>query len=275
MKRKIITALTLTFTLATVFVSGPLIMITGAGHDDGDNFDNGIYANSAEVIAAEGCRETFEINWGEMADEIGAAILGMNGGAVDVVTGDAIEVPSDVLRFIAGSDVVLALHARTGLGFTVSGRDVDQTAETLNLTVSSPDIPEAAKQMVLSDASAYCEFNLSEKDALPFRMYVHMVFGQQHADKAAILYSYDESNSSLKFMGTFRTNELGQAMFELPRGGAYLTVVMGQDYIVKSGDTLSHIAERYGTTVGALSAVNPHIANVDLIQPGEVVHLYR
>lgn len=273
MKRKIITTLTLTFAVATVFVSGPLIMITGAAGKE-ENSDNSMYANSAEVIAAEGCTENLEVNWGEKVDEITAAIMGANGGVVDVVTGDKIEVPSDVLRFIAGSNACVALHARPGLGFTVSGRDVEHTAETLNINVSSSGVPEAVRQALVTDALAYCEFNLGGTDVLPFRMNVHMNFGQQYAGKGAVFYSYDEQTHSLKPMGVFRTNENGQAMFELTRGGAYLTVVMEQDYIVKSGDTLSHIASKHGTTVNALKAVNPQIKDADVIRPGEVIRLY-
>ena len=39
-------------------------------------------------------------------------------------------------------------------------------------------------------------------------------------------------------------------------------------YRVKQGDTLSHIARRYGTTVKRLERLN-HIENPDLIYPGE------
>lgn len=40
-------------------------------------------------------------------------------------------------------------------------------------------------------------------------------------------------------------------------------------YTVKSGDTLSHIAQRYGTTVASILSLNPSIRNPNLIYPGE------
>lgn len=40
-------------------------------------------------------------------------------------------------------------------------------------------------------------------------------------------------------------------------------------YTVKSGDTLSEIAQRYGTTVTSIVALNPSIQNPNLIYPGE------
>ena len=41
-------------------------------------------------------------------------------------------------------------------------------------------------------------------------------------------------------------------------------------YTVKSGDTLSGIAQKYGTTVGAIASTNG-IKNVNLIYPGQVL----
>jgi LysM repeat protein len=39
--------------------------------------------------------------------------------------------------------------------------------------------------------------------------------------------------------------------------------------IVKRGDTLSHIARRFGTSVRALQAANPHIKNANVIRVGQ------
>jgi nucleoid-associated protein YgaU len=40
-------------------------------------------------------------------------------------------------------------------------------------------------------------------------------------------------------------------------------------YIVKRGDTLSHIARRFGTSVRALQAANPHVKNANVIRVGQ------
>ncbi len=45
------------------------------------------------------------------------------------------------------------------------------------------------------------------------------------------------------------------------------------DYTVKAGDTLSGIAQKYGTTVAALLKANPQIKNPDLIRVGEVIKI--
>lgn len=44
-------------------------------------------------------------------------------------------------------------------------------------------------------------------------------------------------------------------------------------YVVASGDTLGHIALRYGTTVKRLQALNPQIKNPDLIYPGQKIRI--
>jgi LysM repeat protein len=46
----------------------------------------------------------------------------------------------------------------------------------------------------------------------------------------------------------------------------------GHVYVVKEGDTLSHIAEQYGTTVDELVKLN-NIENPDMIHPGQELKL--
>lgn len=47
----------------------------------------------------------------------------------------------------------------------------------------------------------------------------------------------------------------------------------GGNYTVRSGDTLSAIAERNGVSLSSLIAANPQIKNPNLIYPGQTVHL--
>ena len=52
-------------------------------------------------------------------------------------------------------------------------------------------------------------------------------------------------------------------------------VCEGEFYIVRSGDTLSGIARRYGISVQAILRVNPQITNADLIYAGQVICIPR
>ncbi|MGE5553761.1 MAG: LysM peptidoglycan-binding domain-containing protein [Betaproteobacteria bacterium] len=45
------------------------------------------------------------------------------------------------------------------------------------------------------------------------------------------------------------------------------------EYVVQPGDTLSAIARRFGVSLAVLLAVNPEIADPDLIFPGQVVRI--
>ena len=55
-------------------------------------------------------------------------------------------------------------------------------------------------------------------------------------------------------------------------GGSAAPASTGTTYTVKSGDTLSGIAARYGTTYQALAAKNG-LSNPNLIYPGQVLHI--
>jgi len=46
-------------------------------------------------------------------------------------------------------------------------------------------------------------------------------------------------------------------------------------YAVRPGDTLFEIAQRFGTTVAAILAVNPQITDPDLIFPGQLICIPR
>src|SRR5690554_2309804 len=49
--------------------------------------------------------------------------------------------------------------------------------------------------------------------------------------------------------------------------------LMSTEYTVKSGDTLSAIAQRYQTTLSSLLRLNPDIENPDQIIPGQILRL--
>jgi len=48
---------------------------------------------------------------------------------------------------------------------------------------------------------------------------------------------------------------------------------MSSSYRIKSGDTLSHLAQRYNTSVSALMKANPQIKNADLIYAGKTLNI--
>lgn len=46
---------------------------------------------------------------------------------------------------------------------------------------------------------------------------------------------------------------------------------LAAEYVIETGDTLTTIAGRFGTTVDAIATLNPSVVNVDLIYTGEVL----
>ena len=66
----------------------------------------------------------------------------------------------------------------------------------------------------------------------------------------------------------------GQVLY-IPSGdtGHYPPPATGNTYVVQPGDTLAKIAQRTGTTVRAILAVNPQITNPNVIYVGQVINL--
>lgn len=62
-----------------------------------------------------------------------------------------------------------------------------------------------------------------------------------------------------------KPRELTNAEQEAVIGGA-------EYYVVKSGDTLKSIADKYGTSLTKLAAHN-HITNPDMIKPGQKIKI--
>ena len=72
-------------------------------------------------------------------------------------------------------------------------------------------------------------------------------------------------------LNDIKKTELTENEVENVAGGA----AYGDNYyIVKRGDTLSAIAVKHHTTVNKLLALNPYIANANLIYPGDIIRLY-
>jgi LysM repeat protein len=68
----------------------------------------------------------------------------------------------------------------------------------------------------------------------------------------------------------------GQVLY-IPSGssnpGHYPPPTTGSTYVIQVGDTLAKIANRFGTTVSAIMAVNPQIYNPNVIYVGQVINL--
>lgn len=275
---------TILFAVASALIFLPFVtpLITAAS-SDGIDTDTSVQeettADSEEDsgygIDDSGFYMPIPIEWQVTDAEISAAIKNSYPQNINIMSGNAFEIPLDTLRHISGQGVTLALQTGNEFAFSVSGRDVKNVSGPLCITLTAPSIPEDLLQSVTAGACVSRIFSTLDHAAYPFRVNVHMDLGSENAGKLAMLYCYDEGNHSMKLVGAYRITESGQAMFALSRGGEYIAVVADRvvGYTVASGDTLSHIAHRNGVSLSALKAANPHISNYDYIRIGQALNL--
>lgn len=225
---------------------------------------------------------TVAVDWADVSSRLDAAIQAANDTNVNVLTGKDVKVPADILKKIAGRKVTLALQAGNGVALSVSGRNNKQIQNELNLTVTNQDtIPAQVKNAVMAGALNSKDILITENSPMQARVSLHVGFTAEYAGKYANLYYYDAKSGQMKLVGSYQINKDGQSMFALTHGGQYVVTVTNtasgaavtDGYTVVPGDTMSRIAVKLGTTLKALKAANPQIADVNKIHPGQVINV--
>lgn len=285
--KKRITAVAAILTMVFVFTtfSGQFVTMasgesvdpyfTGRAASDNMEYEDEDTSNDEDDANDSGYYRADPVDWNSKAEMITVALQTPGVENINILTGDSFTVPADILNLIAGKNVALALHAGNGLTFSVPGKHLAKSETAFSINLIPPSIPEYKEQEILAGASASYLFNMKEKNAYPFPVNAHVNLGTENAGKVAMFYSYIEADGSLRLMGTSRVNEGGQAMFGLQHGGEYIVIVWDKvsGYIVREGDTFSHIAQRHKISVNALKAVNPQIANISRIRTGQPINI--
>lgn len=264
MKKKTAIIFAATLTASLIPVSGRM------GQESSAKDVNAILSHTVVIGDSS---DTMTADWDKMQEKLDAAIREGKGQNVNVEVGDSVIVSTDILNHLAGKDATLALHMTDGLTFSLSGREMKTVDFPVRITLCEESgIPDEVAQSLLEDVTISREFCMSEKDAFPCRVNVHLSFGPQNAGRHAVLYYYDEFDKTMKQEGFYRIRESGNAMFGLNRGDEYIVVVM-KGYTVESGDVLSEIAVKNDVSLKSLMAVNPQITDSDRIREGQLINI--
>lgn len=247
--------------LLLIFVWIPLLPPAGS-----------VEAAGSRIILSQGAFEEATADWNVMVDRLEEAIRNGRGENVNFSAGNTFTVPSDLLSRLAGQNATLALHTSDGVTFSVSGRDVKRTDEPIHVEVCFEQVIPEEKAREYSGAVIAEQFYMTDRKSYPCCVNVHMALGEENSGRHAVLYSYDETEGTLRQEGISRITGEGHAMFGLKHGDRYVTMIMG-GCTVAPGDTLSHIAVKHGVSLRALEAANPQITDVDMIHAGQLVNI--
>ena len=284
---------TVTFTVTSfstfVFAEKAETTEDASGDSGSDNTNNSGSTGSSDSTSSSGGGSvsydwndmTVSVDWADASSRLDTAIQVANDTNVNVLTGKDVKVSADILKKIAGKKVTLALQAGNGVALSVSGRNNKQIQSELNLTVTNKDtIPAQVKNAVMAGALNSKNILITENSPLQARVSLHVGFAAEYAGKYANLYYFDAKSGQMKLVGSYQINKDGQSMFALTHGGQYVVTVTNtaskavvtDGYTVVPGDTMSRIAVKLGTTLKALKAANPQIADMNKIHPGQVIN---
>lgn len=225
---------------------------------------------------------TVNVDWAAVSSKLDSAVQAADGTNVNVLTGKDVKVSEDILNKTAGKNVTLALQAGNGVALSVSGQNNKQILGALDLTVTNKDtVPAQVKNTVMAGALSSKNILITENSPLQTRVSLYVGLAKEYAGKYANLYYYDAKSGQMKLVGIYQINKDGQSMFALTHGGQYIVTVTdaaakgvtAEGYTIVSGDTMSRIAVKMGTTLRALEAANPQIADINKIRPGQVIKI--
>lgn len=272
---------TVTFTVTNFSI---FVFAEKAEATDDSNSSNGSdsFDNSSSSVSYDWNDITVNVDWAAVSSKLDSAVQAADGTNVNVLTGKDVKVSEDILNKTAGKNVTLALQAGNGVALSVSGQNNKQILGALDLTVTNKDTaPAQVKNAVMAGALSSKNILITENSPLQTRVSLHVGLAKEYAGKYANLYYYDAKSGQMKLVGIYQINKDGQSMFALTHGGQYIVTVTdaaakgvtAEGYTIVSGDTMSRIAVKMGTTLRALEAANPQIADINKIRPGQVIKI--
>ena len=242
----------------------------------------------AEAPESTSTSRVLDIREAEVRQYISAGLAAATEQNFNVVVGENIEVPQDVLQSVRDSGTTLALHTGNGMAFSITRDNVTKAMLSsgldLRVVVGEDIIPEELTAQKTAIALLFKEIGMISRSAFGGVVNMHWALGSENGGKFANLYHYNEVSGQLEYVSAYVIHGDGQAMFPIVNGANYLVTVTdtkpnermvpaGGKYVAVKGDTLSGIAGKYGISLREVLGLNPEISDPDILRIGQNIRL--
>ena len=222
--------------------------------------------------------------WKQVTEKLIAA----GGGNFNISTGEKVDIPQSILQAVKTSGTTLALHTSAGMALSISKENLTdsmlKSGINANVKVGMSNIPGNLKAQKAAGAVLTKEVSITGSDFFGGIVNMHWALGADNYGKYANLYFYNRETGKLELLGYYVINQDGQAMFGIDGGGEFLVTVtssrptekvtvrfVNRQYLVKPGDTLYGIANKYNMSLKELISKNAQIRNPSKIKVGEKI----
>lgn len=201
--------------------------------DDNNSGTDDIEAVDNDSEGETGAPKEIKADWNQITQSVEEAVhvasVQNDNQIVDVITGEEIVVPGNVMQMLYDKNTVLAMHTGQGVTFSITGTEITKNTQSAELDLScrigATAIPVNVLNEQLYGTIANKQITIANQNPFGMNINLHVNMGAENYGKKANLYCYNNTTGKMDYRGSFRITENGQAMFGISKGGEYLVTV--------------------------------------------------